>query len=250
MLTFLLLDFEATEKDPKLARPIEIATHHIREDLSEVSPLQSDVIYGLDYPTVSKEIEELTGISNDEVVSSGKAFVVAAYDRIRDANPDFIVAHNKGYDRTVFDMECDRNSLPRLEIPWICTLRDHQWPERQNCKKLSHLTLDHGVTVDPKTLHRAAGDVRILLQLIQAAKLDLKYLASRAMIPEITIRALVPKPWDDGGKGKDKAKACGFGWETAPGTDGPKFAQSWVKRIKEDKLIEEKERLGYGIKQL
>lgn len=247
MVKFLLIDFEATDKEPKTARPIESAIHLLDKDLNELAPLESQVIFHESYPTISSEIEELTGISDSEVRSEGKPFTLV-YNAIVRHSPDFIVAHNKGYDKTLFDSECTRQGMPLLQNPWICSYRDIKWPERQKCKKLSHLALDSGIMVDPKTLHRAAGDVRLLRQLLQEIKIDMMELAQRAMQPEITIRAIVPVPWNDGGKGKDKAKACGFGWETAPGTDGPKFEKAWVKRIKENELNDEKERLGYGIK--
>lgn len=249
MIKFLLIDFEATDKEPKTARPIEAAMHVVDGALNEISPLESQVIFHESYPSLSGEIEDLTGISDSEMRSSGKPFVLVYNSIVRHA-PDFIVAHNKGYDKTLFDSECTRQALPLLQNPWICTYRDIKWPERQKCKKLSHLALDNGIMVDPSTLHRAEGDVKVLLQLMRKLELDMMELAQRAMQPEITIRAIVPKPWDDGGAGKDKAKACGFGWETAPGTDGPKFDKAWVKRIKENELNEEKEKLGYAIKVL
>lgn len=247
MVKFLLIDFEATDKEPKTARPIEAAMHLVDGELNEISPLESQVIFHDSYGTITKEIEELTGISDEDVRTTGKPFVLV-YNSIVRHSPDFIVAHNKGYDKTLFDSECTRQGLPILQNPWICTYRDIKWPEKQKCKKLSHLALDTGIMVDPATLHRASGDVRLLLQLLRQIKVDMMELAQRAMQPEITIKAIVPKPWDDGGRGKDKAKSCGFGWQVAPGTDGPEFNQSWVKRIKENELPEEKEKLGYAVK--
>lgn len=247
MVKFLLIDFEATDKEPKTARPIESAIYLVDKDLNELSPIESQVIFDASYPTLTSEIEELTHITDFEVKNQGKPFILV-YNAIIRHSPDFIVAHNKGYDKTLFDAECVRQALPILQNPWICSYRDIKWPERQKCKKLSHLALDNGIMVDPATLHRASGDVKLLLQLLRQIKVDMMELAQRAMQPEITIKAIIPKPWDDGGKGKDKAKACGFGWQVAPGTDGPEFHQSWVKRIKENELPEEKEKLGYVVK--
>lgn len=245
-MKFLAIDFEATDKEPKTARPTEAAWCEF-EDPSNPGKPESQFIYHKDYQPMSQEVIDITGITDEKLKMYGLPFV-SVYNAIVRAMPDFIVAHNKGYDRTLFEAECVRQQLPKLEIPWICTFRDIKWPEKFKCKKLSHLALDHGIMVDPALLHRAEGDIILMMNLLTVAKVDMVALAQRAMIPEITIKAIIPKPWDDGGKGKDKAKACGFGWQVAPGTDGPEFHQSWVKRIKENELPEEKEKLGYVVK--
>lgn len=104
--------------------------------------------------------------------------------------------------------------------------------------------------VDPRELHRASADVELMLRMLEASKISWQQIWNRAQVPWVIVKANVPPPFgkgSDNGKGKDKAKAQGFSWQKLPRTDGPEFKNSWIKKIKQDKVEDEGEALGYPL---
>jgi DNA polymerase III epsilon subunit-like protein len=274
-MKFLGLDLEATDKEPTTARITELGI--MKFEILDTPPDEGtgfgiqilvkggSLVYESDYPPQSEEVLRVTGISDEDLISKGKSFrdALLSMDSAVGDDFDYIVCHNKGYDEVLFKAELERHKdkfTPEFVAkwvgkPWICTLRDVEYPDHQKCKKLSHLALDHGVPIDPATLHRSVGDVNLMLLLLEYGQYDLRQVIERMKIPDIYIRAVVPSPFGrngDGGAGKDHAKACGYGWQTAPGTDKPVFDLCWVKKIKEDRFDAEKLRLGdkYEVKKI
>jgi hypothetical protein len=102
------------------------------------------------------------------------------------------------------------------------------------CKQLSHRCLDLGLSMDNRNVHRALADVDMVCDVLDLW--DMEEVIAYWKIPDIYIRAMIPPPWvgrgGDGGVGRDLAKAAGFGYERAPGTDNPYFEKQWVKRVK------------------
>lgn len=221
-----------------------------------------EFVYEGDYPAITSEITELTGITQEMLEKHGISFptlVAKLFDSTTPGEmPDYMLAHNKSFDEQVFksEMARHRDSFETefyariMEIKWICSLRDIKWDAKYKCKKLSHLALDVGVSVDPATLHRAGGDVRLLIRLLMFAEIDIKALVGLSQIPLVIVRAMVPSPFGargDGGKGKDAAKAAGFGWQKAPGTDGPELKNTWLKQVRENEIEQLRKELGYEI---
>lgn len=99
-------------------------------------------------PVISAEIESITSISS--VISN----LISTYTL--DSLPlvdhcDAVVAHNASFDKSF---------LPQVSKPWICSLKDLQWPVQAG--KLTHMCADLGVPI--AGAHRAIFDVLMLCQ--------------------------------------------------------------------------------------
>lgn len=152
-----------------------------------------------------------------------------------------IVTHNgNGYDKPLLLNELKRHALhgtPMESLHWVDTKQDlpHRKPPESN--KLKHLALDNGF-INPFA-HRAIFDVLTMLKVL--ATFDIEEVITYSKIPSKVIRAVVPHPKQDQGKGKDFAKANGYRWQEI---DYKVYDLCWVKKIKEDQLDAEKARLA------
>lgn len=237
-----VLDFETTGVDTKECRPTEVAVS-ITDDFFSPIVQFSSLIYSADYPVISKEVEALTGISNDMVVSLGAhpkdvfrglSQLLAAHD------VGCVIAYNAEFDKAVYHEELTRMGLRNtvlgvpLELPWLCAMKDVQENYKFKCWKLSHIALDHGVAVDPSKLHRAKGDVLLTIEMLKTIGTTATRIAEYSAIPWVALMAQTTEPWKDGGRSTKLAKERGFTWETPRGNQNLKFAKKWVKLVKEN----------------
>lgn len=265
------IDFETNGLDTSLARITEYgatvftapdATYEDEDEEQFAEPLSiGGFVFEPSYGAQSEEIVEVTGITDEMLQASGKPFKAFIEHLETLGKFDAFLAHNAhGFDKPLFLAELARHQgeievevYERLrKLPWICSIEDVEYKIRARCRVLSHLALEHGIIVDPSTLHRASADTELLVKLMRTAKVELKKALEHSLTPWVFIRAIVPNPFKgpphgDFGVGKDKAKACGFGWQKAPRTDGPEFPSSWVKRVKENEVEKEREALGYQV---
>jgi DNA polymerase III epsilon subunit-like protein len=255
------IDFEATGLKVEEDRITEVGAVLFDIDRPEPIAEYGTLVYSPDYPRLSEEVIEVTGITDLELIEKGISFshallgLVSMFDK--NSWPDYFLAHNKAYDENLFKAEMKRHKAILLnhfaysdldglfQIPWLCSIEDVQHPAKLRCKKLSHLALDYGLTVDPTSLHRAVDDVELLVRMCKHAQFDFEEIAARSKMPSVIIRACVPSPFGksgDGGVGKDKARACGFSWQSVPGSTEV-FKNCWVKKVKENEIDEEKKKL-------
>jgi DNA polymerase III epsilon subunit-like protein len=215
------------------------------------------------FKPLHEEVVKVTGITDELLKAEGIPFEDVLYKMCQLLTkygvPQAFVAHNATFDRSFFLAELsvakgvpDHIKEALQSVPWICSYRDvdHDQNVRGKCRVLSHLALEYGIAVDPATLHRASDDVELMVKILKAANVDFPTLLARNALPNVIIRAVVPSPFgagNDGGKGKEKAKACGFGWQEAKGVDGFFLKNSWVKVVKEADIPSEKAKLGYEI---
>lgn len=219
------------------------------------------LVWDESYPPQPDEIIDVTGIDDEMLREGGLPFsealkslheVIAMY-----GGAQLFMAHNAPFDRRFLLAEIARlDDIPEAiqslyrSIEWVCTWKDIEHPAKFKSKKLSHLALDYGVAVDPKTLHRADADCALMLDMVRAAGVQLQGVLERSRVPDVIVRAMVPSPFgagNDGGAGKEKAKTVGYGWQKAPGTDGPTIKNAWLKKVKKDEIEKEKEKLGYQV---
>ena len=243
-MKILGIDFETQHDDAKTCPVTEIGAVLVEIDPNYLNPpvelgRYSQIVYHPGYPPQTPEIVELTGLTDDILKAEGiepkKAFP-PLFPLVEQA--DIILAHNKKFDQTVYESATKRMKLDAPNKPWICTLVDVPWPARLTCRKLSHLAYEHGILIDPRTLHRAAQDVELMLKLV-LGHYKIQDVLAYAAEPWIYLRADIPKPFGptgDGGVGKELAKKKRFGWEKAPGTDEPVFDKAWVKRVKKSQV--------------
>lgn len=237
MPKLLLLDFETTGIDPKTARPIQYwGTVYDTKTKEEFG--QGGFLWAEDYPPLTKEIQELTGISEAQCKQQGmhpREFITRLGGSF--CSLDFLVAHNaRGYDSIILAEEAKRQGITLPEKPWIDTRYDIPYPGRTKCRVLSHLALEHDITFNRKDLHQAKGDVWLMLEILK--KYDIDSIISQALEKKIVIQAKVS--YDD----RELAKARGFGWEKVNDKTYPK---SWVKLIRESQLEHERKEAKFPI---
>jgi DNA polymerase III alpha subunit (gram-positive type) len=247
-LKVLGIDFEATSTDPKKARIIEVGA--ILWDGPQFLPEEKfvDYCYAPDYPSLDSAVKRVTGITDEKLVNHGRPprVVLKALLELM-IGADCFISHNVAYDRTLFEAECKRHLLPNTDditknTPWVCSLEDIDYPEWIRCKQLSHLALDHGVAIDPSKLHSALGDVEVLGGLLRAGRFKIEDIIAFSKENWVYLKANIPKPWDDGGIGKDAARLAGYSWEIPKGCTEPRFEKQWVKRVKESQIFKEQNR--------
>jgi len=226
-MKILGLDFETTGLDPLKDEIIEVGA--VLWDTERNIPLKiiSEIIKG--EIQISKEIQELTKISNDDrenygVSQSKLAFILA--DFIYDC--DYIIAHNAKFDKSFSDAFINNIqgksgdlldiAFSNFEKPWIDSMTDIDYAF-SNSKKLSYLAADHGF-INPFA-HRAVFDVLTMLKL--AAMYDWNETIENSKEPKIDITAVVSF------ENKDAAKSLGYHW----------IDRSWKKQIRKSKFEDE-----------
>lgn len=254
------IDFETTGIDTKKDRAIELGAVLFDDTFTPVAQYSS-YIWDDSVGPISEEITSITGITQKDVQTLGKPFDVVLRelhkDLLEDRKIDGMLAHNAVFDKSIFRNEVERHNIGYatnlLVLPWVCSRQDLASNKKMRCQKLSHLALDYGVTVDPTTLHRAVADVRLIGQMLQAAKADWADMLRRATASKVIVRADVPSPFGpkgDGGRGKDLAKANGYRWEDPGDESGRKWEKQWVKQILEFELDEEAKNSPFPVRVL
>lgn len=247
----LLLDFEATALDTKTARILEVGALLVDENFD----IPEDVDYGAisqlvwepGYPAITPEVEKLTNISqkmlDEEGIPPRSAFIDLGR-LVSECKPEMVIAYNTAYDFELFKAEMARHRMQEMEgihslllIPWVCAMTDIEKNYEFKSWRLMHVALEYGVTVNPKELHRAIADVELMRKMLKASGATPGGMLEFQRVPWVVVQAKTRKPWEDGGKSNEAAKALGFRWERVPGSDRV-FDKMWVKRVKENKVDE------------
>jgi len=237
-MKILGLDVETTGLDTKHDVITEIGAALIDENF-EVKDTYEKLVYEKDYPELSSEIQILTGINPNDLKNHGVSYETALAGLVQFAGPDIdiIVAHNASFDKQMLKGQSMRQNLTQFkwlfQLPWICSYRDVQHPDRFKCRKLAHLALDYGVAIDPNKMHRAAADVEVMFKMLARANVNWEKTIARSKSPDIIVKAIVPKPFGpsgDGGKGKDHVRGLQFRWQKIDDKEYPKL---WVKKVKQ-----------------
>lgn len=236
-MKLLLLDLETTDKDPKTARPTEYCFRGWNVATGETHTSQG-YVWDPSYPAQSEEVVLITKITDATLRAKGKPPVEMLQAFILTAPAfDFCVAHNANeYDRIVLEEEAKRHGLTLPKIAWIDTRFDLPYPERQRCRQLSHVALDHMIQVDPFTLHGAVGDVDLMEKLLLLYKDRLPEIGKTSQAPFVAIFAKV------GYEGRELAKKEFYRW--SPDTLRPDTGKkgAWVKKVRDFLVDEERAR--------
>lgn len=226
-MNILGIDFETTTNDVTQAKITEIGA--VMFDENWVEQISSECfVYDESYPPQSEEVIRITGITDEMLKREGEPPRQALLKLLELMKPAaFFVAHNKEFDRQVFE-KAMQEYLPDTGIPvkgkWLCSYQDIQYPLHFKCKKLSHLALDHGITVRPETLHRATGDIRLMAELMRHGGYKLQDMIDYAGTPWVLIRA------DVSFGNNQLAKDRQYRWN-------PTFKR-WEKKVKKNVLEE------------
>jgi DNA polymerase-3 subunit epsilon len=212
-----------------------------------------NLIKDANYPELTAEVIKVNGITQMDLDTCGIPFDLA-FESIHPLleEADMIVAHNKGFDKGILTSQVERYMLGLAVLEskqWICSAEDLASNREFKCWKLSHLALDRGVPVDPRTLHRATDDILLMGKMLSSAKANPVEMLKYANTPDIVLQAHIPAPWTDNGVGKAQAQALGYSWEKPKGSDR-QFPKFWVKKIKESELEIEKSKAPFSITNL
>jgi DNA polymerase III alpha subunit (gram-positive type) len=245
-MNVLHIDFEATSKEAKLARPIEIGAMVTDENFKPIEGRSCSVLVkGEDYPPLSEEIIKVTGITQEELNHHGLLPLTAFIEvlgKLVDKDIGAVVAYNADYDKTVFIEEMFRQQYtmnPKMSwlmnVPWVCAMADIRKNYEFKSWRLAHVALEHGCTVCLKDLHRAINDVKLMVDMLQRSGETVHSMVAFKNIPWVYAKAVVAKPWEDKGVQSTIAKQAGFSWERAKGDYSDRvFPKQWVTRVKED----------------
>lgn len=231
------IDFETQGVDAETTNITEVGECWYYPKTNGRGTPASHFVYDETYPSQTPDVVELTGITDEILKKEGKSPREVMLQVIaKMAIADYVIAYNKAFDQVVFNSYCARLNLTVPSTPWLCAMTEVPYPEKFTCAKLSHRAYDHGILVDPATLHRASEDVELMFKILDKYSFDdiLKF----AKEPWIYLKASIPQPWTDAGVGRAKAKARKFSWEKANGDDKT-FPKTWVKRVKLGKLDNE-----------
>lgn len=235
-MRLLGIDFETQDDKPATTNITEVGAslwelridnqYHKTEGLSHFC-------YEPNYPPQTEKIIDITGITDAMLKAEGRprsdVFQEELFPLMEKA--DIIFAHKKSFDQTILNATSALLGIFPPEKEWICTLTEFPWPHKFTCHKLSHLAYDHGIMVDPSTLHRAENDCDLMMQLI-TSKYNLDDILAYARAPWVYLWADVKGPWVDGGHETGIAKSLGFTFEKCKGLDAPKWPKKWVTRTK------------------
>lgn len=235
-MKLLGIDFECQDDQAETTNITEVGCILVEvpnpsvKDFKEVARFEK-YVWDLHYPPQREDIVALTGITDATLKKEGKspAWVLGNLQAFI-GQADYVVAHNKKFDETVYLSQCKKHGERPVQKPWLCTMSEIPFADKYTCKKLSHLAYDHGILVHPAKLHRAIQDVELMLALLAEYKID--EVLAFANEPWVYLQAVFPPPWEDHGVGKAKAQRLGFGWEKARGDDRV-FTKMWVKRVKQ-----------------
>ena len=197
MSLITIIDTETTGVDPNNDSIIEIAA--ILYSLTHAAPVEC-ISYLL--PCETNPALAVNGITPELTSLSSKA----PYDKILDAwerRSIAYMAHNAPFDKSF---------LKRNTIPFVCSMRDIDWPVPCGSKALVAIALAHGIGV--ASAHRAMADcdtISRLLTRVHEMGVDLEHLITHAMRPKVLVRALVS--YDE----RQLAKNHHFVWSVPPG---------------------------------
>ena len=219
MKTVAILDTETSGLDPKTGELLEVAVALWSLDLGLIRagsiPVRAEANPAMAVNGIPLALVHNWGWTQE---------AAQAWLTTMTAGADVLVAHNADF---------DRQWLPDLKRPWVCTCNDVTWPEPVQSRSLAAIALAHGVGV--VDAHRALTDVMTIVRLfgaIQARGYSVRALLEQGLRPKATFRALVT--YDD----REKAKQAGFRWEGA--------TKSWLRTM----AIEDAEKLPFRVQQM
>jgi DNA polymerase III subunit epsilon len=206
VVSVVVLDTETTGLDQGKDKIIELAM--LRVDVASGTGLpcgEVQVYDGLEDPgmPISREIEAITGISNDMVQGQqlDEARVAALLGGV-----DLVIAHNAAFDRPFVEAR-----LPQfVPLAWACSFADIDWKqEGQGSAKLEYLAMSQGWFYDA---HRAEVDCHALLTVLGSmlpvsSQTGLSRVMTAAQKPGYRLQATAA-PFE----AKDLLKARGYRW--------------------------------------
>ncbi len=225
-MLWLGIDTETTGLDPNEDRVVEIGA--VLWDCETKQPVE---IYNTLIKTeiaISEEAAEVNGLSN-ELLDAWGVEESQAMDRLWSmlAKADYCIAHNAPFDKAMLEESFKRCNKAIITPPWLDSAVDVPYPRKIKARSLTLLAAEHGF-LNPFP-HRAVTDVLAMLKLISSY--DPYVITQYNMADTLKLRAMVPKPWLDDGKGVAACKSIGYRFD--------QVNKMWTKKIKDFQLEEE-----------
>ena len=197
MSVILGIDLEGMNQDLansglnlKVDRVIEIGAVLWDWQLGQPIKVLTELIDEPDRLEISKEVFEITGISEAMLKKYGKGgeTVSAVLNNLRELirEADFLMAHNaKGYDRPMLQAIYQRYGMELPDKVWIDTMSDIEYPLKIKSRSMAMLEYSHGF-INPFP-HRAFTDALAMLKV--AHNYDLERMIVLAKSPTVKIFA-------------------------------------------------------------
>jgi DNA polymerase III epsilon subunit-like protein len=235
-------DLETTGVDSKTANILEVGAvlYDVNEGFWKAIDMLSVYVFDESYLPLPKDAMAVNGITEDKLRSEGIRLVEAINLLNTFAERcDFTMAHNEQYDNGVLATQLTKYGISSsmLDKKKLCSLQDVEQFVGRKCRKLSHLAVDFGLTVDGNILHGALADVKLMGMLANRLGLNPDTMWEYRSSPTLVLSTSVAKPWEDNGVDAANAKEHGYGWQ---GAAGKTYLKKWVKAIKKNKLVNEK----------
>jgi len=184
----------------------------------------------------SKESEKIHRIPETLVTKHGMAITIPCSDDVREyvydaigmTSADVLMAYNASFDKNVLV-----KYFPEMaQIPWICAMRDLPHEDFLNKKlkdkKLMMVSLEYGIIIDPRNLHRALGDCELTYHI--AKNYDIKEILEERENDKRKYVDLVTDPGPYNETRNEKMKEIGFRFQFQP-------KKHWRKsRVPEDEI--------------
>lgn len=177
----------------------------------------------------------LCGITED-MINDSPVNTALALNAVRHhmARADYMIAHNSAdFDAVVLRSEAKRENVELPDVPWIDTKTDVPYPFET--RKLTYIAAELGIV--NRHQHRAGYDVEVMADVFFSY--DVETIIKMSKSPNITVRADVKPPWEDGGKSTDMAKKRGYRFDST--------RKMWLKVIKEFQIEAERTEAGFPI---
>jgi len=223
------LDFETTGLCSEENRVTEIGAVLWCTEKRSPMEIYSVLVNHSDIKEVSDEITRITGIDFNMLQEFGinekQAFL--GLDELA-SKAEYFVAHNAPFDKAFYDAEKARHKeFIGKNIDWIDTYVDVPYHESIGTRKLTYLATEHNF-LNPFA-HRAVFDVLTMMKVI--SNYDIEEIVKLSKEPNVSVRAVVMKPWHDEGKQTGVAKELGYKWEGK--------RKLWLKQVKSSQVPKE-----------
>ena len=211
MQRLLIIDTETTGLEPSEgAHVIEIGA--ILFDVK-----QQEVVSQISFllPTLTNEAEHVNRIKPELTMSvSDISGELAKSFWFMVDHADYAVAHNAAFDSKWFG---EGGCLPKMPLPWICTMEDVRWPKntKRGRPSVTSLALDYGVPV--WSAHRALTDCIYLAEIMKREP-DLKRILENSLEPRDIYVSCLPY------ERRNECKQQGFSWDGI-------VPRKWAKRM-------------------